>query len=189
MERASFTSAAFSISVFNPSCRYFLRWIVGRSDKGLTVNESTVCLWSDSTSIMRTVYFLRCARLSVSADESKRRASSEKSPVVFAHLLSTRSLGDWNKLRNDRTPQESVWALLLLIPIGQEIFSAQSDAENSHSKGKCPLNIPSPISAPSCSKMYLLTSNVRCRNLHTHFTLKKYSASQSNESFFALVFP
>ena len=53
-------------------------------------------------------YFLMCARLSVSANESKRGASSEKSPVVFVHLLSMRSLGDWNKLRNDRTPQESV---------------------------------------------------------------------------------
>lgn len=91
--------------------------------------------------------------------------------------------------RYETTAQESVWALLLLILIGQEIFSAQSDAENSHSKGKCPLNIPSPISAPSCSKMYLLTAKFRCRNLHTHFTLKKFSASQSNESFFALVFP
>ena len=124
----------------------------------------------------------RCRRV-------KKAGQQWNSPVAFAHLLSTRSLGDWNKLRNDRTPQESVWALLLLILIGQEIFSAQSDAENSHSKGKCPLNIPSPISAPSCSKMYLLTANFRCRNLHTHFTLKKYSASQSNESFFALVFP
>ena len=57
---------------------------------------------------MRIVYFLMCAGLSVSVDESKRGASSEKSPVVFAHLLSMRSLGDWDKLRNDRTPQESV---------------------------------------------------------------------------------
>ena len=57
---------------------------------------------------MRIVYFLMCARLSVSADESKRQASSEKSPVVFAHLLSMRSLGDWTKLRNDRTLQESL---------------------------------------------------------------------------------
>jgi len=44
MERVSFTSATFSISVFNASCPYLLRWIVGRSDNGLTVNESTVSL-------------------------------------------------------------------------------------------------------------------------------------------------
>ena len=90
MEGTSFTSAAFSTSVFHPSCPYLLRWIVGRSDNGQTVNgKYGMCLKR-----LNFYYFLMCARLSVSADKSKRGASSEKSPVVFAHLLSMRSLGD-----------------------------------------------------------------------------------------------
>lgn len=184
MERTSFTSATFSTSVFHPSCPYLLRWIVGRSDNGLTVNESTACLWSDSTSIISW-----CVPGSRSVQTSQKGGPAVKSPPWFSRTFSLCALLEtgtsYETTAHPRRVSEHFYSWFWL----DRNFCAQSDAENSHSKNKWPFNIPSPISAPSCSKMYLITPNFRSRNLHSHFTLKKYSASQSNETFFALVFP
>ena len=126
-----------------------------------------------------------------SVQTSQKGRPAVKSPPWFSRTFSRCALLEtgpsYETTAHSRRVSEH--KLLILILIGQEIFSAQSDAENLHSNGKCPLNMPSPISAQGCSKMYLITPNFRSRNLHNHFASKKYSASLPHETFFALVFP